>query len=114
MIGNVQGKHTVIVDDVIFSGGTLVNLAQTLVDRGAVSVNAMVTHGAISQKTLDKLSNSPIDTLYITNTIETQPVTLPANVQVVSVAPLFGEAILRIANNESISSLFETQGSNLA
>lgn len=108
VIGNVQGKNALIVDDVIFSGGTLVNLAQTLVKRGAVSVNAMVTHGAISQKTLEKLSNSPVETLYITNTIETQPVTLPATVQVVSVAPLFGEAISRIANNESISSLFET------
>jgi ribose-phosphate pyrophosphokinase len=107
VIGNVEGKNAVIVDDVIFSGGTLVNLARSLVDKGALSVNAMVTHGAISQKTLDKLSGSPIETLYITNTIETQPVTLPPNVQVVSVAPLFGEAISRIANNASISSLFD-------
>ena len=70
-------------------------------------VYAAVTHGAISERTLERLADSPIRKFFITDSIETQPVALPEIVEVVSVAPLFGEAIRRIHTKESISVLLE-------
>jgi ribose-phosphate pyrophosphokinase len=67
----------------------------------------MVTHGLLTETAVGRLADSPIERLFITDTVETQPVVLPANVEVISVAGLFGEAIRRIHNRESISLLFE-------
>ena len=89
------------------SAGSLADAARILVDRGAASVYAMVTHGLLTPTAVERLANSPIERLFITDTVETQPVALPANDEVISVAGLFGEAIRRIARRESISVLFE-------
>ena len=67
----------------------------------------MVTHGLLTETAVGRLAESPIERLFITDTVETQPVALPPNVEVISVAGLFGEAIRRIYNRESISLLFE-------
>lgn len=107
IIGDVKGKTAVIVDDVVLSGGTLVDMAERLIEEGAKDVYAAVTHGAISEKSISKLVGSPIKKLFITDTIETQPVTMPDMIEIVSVAQLFAEAIKRIHNKESISVLFQ-------
>jgi ribose-phosphate pyrophosphokinase len=107
LIGDVTGKTALIVDDFTISAGSLVDAARILTDRGAASVYAMVTHGLLTETAVERLAVSPIERLFITDTVETQPVALPANVEVVSVAGLFGEAIRRIHNRESISLLFE-------
>ena len=108
LIGNVSGKTALLVDDVLLSGGTLVEMAAKLLEAGAREVYAAVTHGAISERSLGRLTDSPIRKLFITDSIETQPVALPEIVAVVSVAPLFGEAIRRIHDKESISVLFQS------
>jgi ribose-phosphate pyrophosphokinase len=107
LIGDVVGKTALIVDDFTISAGSLSDAARILVDRGAASVYAMVTHGLVTETAVERLAASPIERLFITDTVETQPVALPANVEVISVAGLFGEAIRRIYNRESISLLFE-------
>ncbi len=107
IIGDVSGKTALLVDDVLLSGGTLADIAKKLLDKGAKEVYAAVTHGAISEKTVKRLADSPIRKLFITDSIETQPVPLPDKVEVVTVAPLFGEAIRRIHDKESISVLFQ-------
>lgn len=107
IIGEVAGRTALLVDDVILSGGTLVNIAHKLIEEGAREVVAAVTHAAISERTVAKLAGSPIRTLLVTDSIETQPVPLPERVEVVSVAPLFAEAIRRIHRRESVSVLFE-------
>lgn len=106
IIGEVQGKTALIVDDFTISAGTLAETAEKLVERGAKAVYAAVSHGVFSPGSMERLDRSPIQRLLVTDTIETQPVTLSPKVEVVSVAPLFGEAIRRIHNRESISILF--------
>jgi ribose-phosphate pyrophosphokinase len=106
IIGEVKGKTALIVDDFTISAGTLADAADKLIDRGAKAVHAAVTHGVFSQGSMERLDRSPIVSLLVTDSIETQPVTFSSKVEVVSVAPLLGEAIRRIHNRESISSLF--------
>jgi ribose-phosphate pyrophosphokinase len=110
VIGDVSGRDTVLVDDFIASGGTLVEVATMLLDRGARSVSAAATHGLFSGNAIERLIASPIAHVIVTDTVENQPVPLGPKVQVVSVAPLFGEAIRRIHGRESISVLFEDGG----
>ena len=107
IIGDVAGRTALIVDDFTVSGGTLVEVAQALIDRGAKAVFAAITHGVFTDEAMQRLDRSPIQKLLVTDSIETQPVQLSAKVQVVTVAPLFAEAIRRIHNRESISVLFE-------
>ena len=109
IIGEVEGKTALLVDDVMLSGGTLVDIAEKLLERGAREVYAAVTHGAVSEKTVERLTGSPIRKLFMTDSVETHPVDLPSVIEVVSVAPLFGEAIRRIHDKESISVLFQQQ-----
>ena len=106
IIGEVRGKTALIVDDFTISGGSLVGAANKLVERGAKAIYAAVSHGVFSEGSMERLDKSPIEHLLVTDSIETQPVTLSPKVEVVSVAPLFGEAIRRIHNKESISVLF--------
>ncbi len=106
IIGEVRDTTAVIVDDMTISGGTLVEVARELLGRGVTSVHAAVTHGVLSRDAAEKIGASPIETLLITDTVENHPATLPPNVEVVSVAPLFGEAIRRIHGRESISEMF--------
>jgi ribose-phosphate pyrophosphokinase len=107
IIGDVANQDAVIVDDFTVSAGTLVEAAEQLVARGARSVTAVVTHGVFSEGSMDRLDASPIERLIMTDSIETQPVQLSPKVTVVSVAPLFAEAIGRIHLRESISVLFQ-------
>lgn len=106
VIGHVEGKDAVVVDDFTISAATLVEAAEQLVLRGARSVTAVVTHGVFARGSMARLDASPIDRLIATDTIETQPERLSEKVMVVSVAPLFAEAIKRIHSRESISVLF--------
>jgi ribose-phosphate pyrophosphokinase len=106
VIGHVEGRTAVIVDDFTISAGTLAAAAATLVDRGAREIYAAVSHGVFSQGSMERLDGSPIRRLFVTDSVENQPVTLSPKVEVVSVAPLFAEALRRIHNRESISGLF--------
>jgi ribose-phosphate pyrophosphokinase len=107
LIGDVDGRDAVLVDDFIATAGTLVEAAEGLVERGARSVWAAATHGLFSADAVEKLAASPIERVIVTDTVETQPVALGPKVQVISVAPLFAEAIRRIHARESVSVLFE-------
>lgn len=110
LIGDVAGRDTVLVDDFIASGATLIEVATKLLEKGARSVSAAATHALFSGNAAERLAASPIERVIVTDTVETQPVPLGTKVQVVSVAPLFAEAIRRIHGRESISVLFEDGG----
>jgi ribose-phosphate pyrophosphokinase len=107
VIGEVAGRTAVIVDDFTISGGTLVETAEELVARGASSVVAAVTHGILAAPSSERLEASSIQRLIVTDSIENRPAALSPKVEVVTVAPLFAEAIRRIHCRESISVLFE-------
>jgi ribose-phosphate pyrophosphokinase len=107
LIGQVSGCTALIVDDFTISAGTLVDAARVLVERGATSVYAAVSHGLLAGPALERLDDSPIERLFMTDSVETQPLGLSSKVEVISVAKLFGEAIRRIARRESISVLFQ-------
>lgn len=106
VIGEVEGRSCLVVDDFIISGGTLVEVAETLMARGATRVMAAVTHGVFSRDAAERLDRSPIDRLYVTDTVENHPAPLPSKTRIVSIAPLLAEAIRRIQRRESISVLF--------
>ena len=106
IIGDVKGREALIVDDFTLSGGTLVEAAQSLVESGAARVLAMVTHGVFAEGAMARIDASPIERLLVTDTVETPPMEFSPKVEVVSVAPLFGEAIRRIHGRESVSVLF--------
>ena len=106
LIGEVDGCTALIVDDFTISAGTLVDAARVLRERGAVSVYAAVSHGLLTDTAIERLHDSPIERLFITDSVETQPAELSDKIEVVSVAGLFGEAIKRISRRESISVLF--------
>ena len=108
IIGDVRGRTALVVDDFTISGGTLCDVADKLIARGARAVHVAVTHGVFAEGSMERISQSPIETVLVTDSVETQPVTLAKKIQVVSVASLFGEAIRRIHNRESISVLFDT------
>ena len=107
LIGSVEGRTALIVDDFTISAGTLADAARVLIERGANAVHAAVTHGLLAGAANERLDASPIERLFMTDSVETQPSTLSDKVEVVSVAGLLGEAIRRIAGRESISVLFE-------
>lgn len=106
LIGDVEGRNAVIVDDFTITAGTLAEVADTLIEKGARSVRAAVTHGVFTAKAMKRLDASPIQTLWCTDTVENRPVELSGRVSTVTVAPLFAEAIRRIHNRESLSILF--------
>jgi ribose-phosphate pyrophosphokinase len=107
LIGSVEGRTALIVDDFTITAGTLVEAARVAMDRGATSVYAAVTHGLLAGGANERLNESPIERLFITDSVETQPTPLSPRVEVVSIAGLLGEAISRIAHRQSISVLFE-------
>ncbi len=107
VIGNVKGKRCILIDDIVDSGGTLVNAADALLQHGAVEVMAYITHGVLSGGAVNRVQNSRLKSLVITDSIQPTAAILAAeNLRVLSIAPLIGEAILRTAREESVSSLF--------
>jgi ribose-phosphate pyrophosphokinase len=106
LIGSVEGRTALIVDDFTISAGTLADAARILVERGASAVYAAVTHGLLAGPAVERLDASPIEKLFMTDSVETQPVEFSPKIEVVSIAGLLGEAIRRIASRESISDLF--------
>ena len=106
LIGDVEGKHAILVDDIIDSGGTLCNAAKSIMDAGALSVRAYITHGVLSGEACQKVEKSVLTELVITNSISDRCPKNCKKTRQVSVAPLFGEAIRRVTNEESVSSLF--------
>lgn len=106
IIGDVRGKTALIVDDFVISGGTLIEDARNLKSKGAARVMAAVTHGVFSPGAMDRLKNSDLEALYVTDSVENRPEPLIEQIRVVSVADCFGEAIRRISKRESISAMF--------
>ena len=107
VIGNVKGKTCIIVDDIIDSGGTIVNAANALIERGAKEVHVYVTHGVLSGKAVEKIKNSKIKRLVITDTIDNSDRVKGAkNIEILTISQLVGEAIKRISNSTSVSDLF--------
>ena len=108
IIGDVSNHHCIIVDDIIDSGGTICNAAQALIDVGAISVDAYVTHGVLSGSAVSNISNSPLTSLVTTDSIKaTEAVRISSNIRQISIAPIIGEAIRRVHMEQSVSSLFE-------
>jgi len=108
VIGNVNNKICIIVDDIIDSGGTIVNAAQALLDRGAKEVHIYITHGVLSGDAVEKIKRSNIKNLVITDTIDNSDKLKKAkNIEVLSICNLLGEAIKRISNSTSVSDLFK-------
>ncbi len=108
IVGDVKGKTCIIVDDIIDSGGTIVNAAKALKDRGAKEVYVYITHGVLSGEAVKKIKNSVIKNLVITDTIDNiNRVKGAKNIEVLSISSLMGEAIKRISNSTSVSDLFK-------
>jgi ribose-phosphate pyrophosphokinase len=107
VIGEVAGKRCVLIDDIVDSGGTLVNAANALLEEGAKEVIAYITHGVLSGGAVAKVTSSRLKTLVITDTIEpTEAVKAARNMRVLPISPLLAEALARTAREESVSSLF--------
>ncbi len=107
IIGDVAGRSCILLDDIIDSGGTLCNAAKALKDQGANSVSAYITHGVLSDPAVERISKSELKEVVITDTIgQPEKVQKCSRIREVSVAKLLGEAIRRIANDESVSKLF--------
>ena len=108
IIGDVEGRNCILVDDIVDSGGTLCNAASALKKKGAVSVSAYVTHGVLSGGAVSRISASPIDMLVTTDSIQaTEAVRVTQNIRQLTIAPLIAEAIQRISCERSVSSLFD-------
>ena len=108
VIGDVKGRDCILVDDIIDSGGTLCNAAEALIDHGATSVTAYITHGVLSGGAVARIVASKLKELVITSSIEpTTAVETAHNIRVISIASLIGEAINRTAMEQSVSSLFD-------
>ena len=107
VIGNVNNKTCIIVDDIIDSGGTIVNAARVLKKKGAKDVHVYVSHGVLSGDAVEKIKKSEIKNLVITDTIDnSEKVKKAKNIEILSISNLVGEAIKRISNSTSVSDLF--------
>lgn len=108
IIGDVNGRSCILMDDIVDSAGTLCNAAQALLNQGAKEVSAYVSHGVLSGGAVARVSSSKLKNLVITDTIQaTEAIRVSHNIRVVSIAPLIGEAMHRIAEERSVSSLFD-------
>ncbi len=105
VVGTIEGKDAIIIDDLIDTAGTMVSASEMLISRGARKVIACATHGVLSGPAIERLTNSPIEQVILTNTIPLEDKTF-SKLKVVSIAPLIAEAIKRIHVEESVSSLF--------
>ena len=108
IIGDVEGRSCILLDDIVDSGGTLCNAAEALLRQGAKDVRAYITHGVLSNPAVDRITNSSLKEVVITDTIaQPERVRQCAKIREISVSRLMGEAIRRIANDESVSKLFD-------
>jgi len=107
VIGDVEGKRVVIVDDMVDTAGSLVHGAQALMARGAKEIYACATHGLLSGPAIERLQESPIEKLIITDTLPLSPDKRIPKVEVLSVAPMLAEGIRRIHADQSLSSIFD-------
>ena len=107
IIGDVAGRRCIVIDDIVDTAGTLCNAAAALIETGASGVYAYVTHGVLSGDAVSRVAASPIETLIITDSIvATEAVRAAPNIRQLTIAPLMGEAIRRISEERSVSSLF--------
>lgn len=108
VIGDVQGRDCVIVDDIVDSGGTLINAASALMDQGARSVHVYVTHGVLSGEAVMRIAASDIESMTITDTIAAdEKISQSPNIRILSMAPLIANAMHRIHTEKSVSCLFD-------
>ena len=108
IIGDVKDTRCILVDDIVDSAGTLCNAAVALMDAGATAVSAYVTHGVLSGGAVARVTSSPIDELVMTDSIQaTEAVRVAHNIRQLTIAPLLGEAMSRISDERSVSSLFD-------
>ena len=108
VIGDVEGKNCILVDDIVDSGGTLVNAAEALLEKGAEGVYAYITHGVLSGGAVARIASSKLKELVLTDSIQpTEAVKVAKNIRCISVAELIGEAIARTSEEKSVSSLFD-------
>ena len=113
IIGEVDDRHCILVDDIVDSGGTLCNAAEALMVAGGLSVSAYISHGVLSGGAAARIKDSPLTELVTTDSIQaTEAVLAAPNMRQITIAPLLGEAILRIAESRSVSSLFDYNTSN--
>ena len=108
IIGDVEGRSCIIIDDIVDSGGTICNAAEALVKAGAKEVCAYASHGVLSGGAVARVQSSVLKSMVVTDSIQaTDDVRKCANIRRISIAPLIGEALRRISNEESVSSLFD-------
>ncbi len=107
LVGDVKGKNAIIIDDGIYTGGTLINASKILLEKGAKKVYAAATHGIFCNHSLKKLNDSPLEEIIITDTLKIKDNDNFEKLKIISVAPLIGEAIKRVQEHSSISELFK-------
>ncbi len=108
IIGDVEGRDCILVDDIVDSAGTLCNAAEALMDSGAKTVSAYVSHGVLSGGAVARVAASPLESLVITDSIQaTEAVRVSNNIRQLTISPLMGEAVRRIHEDSSVSSLFD-------
>ena len=108
IIGDVEGRACVLIDDIVDSGGTICNAADALLKNGATEVYAYATHGVLSGGAVARIKASKLKSMVVTDSIAvTAEVRDCPNIRTISIAPLIGEAMRRINNEESVSSLFD-------
>jgi len=108
IIGDVKNTRCILVDDIVDSAGTLCNAAVALMEAGATAVSAYVTHGVLSGGAVARVSSSPLDELVMTDSIQaTEAVRVAHNIRQLTISPLLGEAMRRISDEKSVSSLFD-------
>jgi ribose-phosphate pyrophosphokinase len=108
VIGDIEGRHCILYDDIVDSAGTLCNAAEALKKGGAASVAAYVTHGVLAGSAIERVTGSALTSLVITDSIApTEAVRQAHNIRVMSIAPLLAEAVRRISEESSVSSLFD-------
>ncbi|MPL70137.1 Ribose-phosphate pyrophosphokinase [bioreactor metagenome] len=105
LIGDVSGKHVILVDDIVDTGNTLCKAAEVIKTKGAKSVRAMITHPVLSGDAVEKIENSQMEELIVTDTIPLKQIS--SKIRALSVAPIFAEAIRRVEFNESIADFYE-------
>jgi ribose-phosphate pyrophosphokinase len=109
VIGDVKGRKCIIVDDICDTAGTLCKAAETLINSGAIEVHCYITHGVLSGPAVERVQNSVMKSLVITDSIEpTEAVKAAKNIRIVPTAPIFAQAIMNISGGMSVSSLFES------